>query len=548
MRAQGGRRRRTVGSGADMESLTEKSINEAKSILRCRKCRKCVANSDCLVRETASTLKTGSSGSATCPVWHMDLETVPDWVKEEIEKSHWTIGRLNCLFCRARLGAFNFIGRTECPCGQSTIIHLGKSRIDYDVSVSPQSHIKLRSISEAPPTVVKEFRHGLNTTEKPLTMNTETGRLAEALCLEIHSTRFTPRRTKQTLTEFSLETYSDSKGTGSTYGSGKNSNVLAQGIVEPLGPPPSPNKTSSERLQVSIKECTGNHMSENTYPMIQERLLTATDPCYPTEMPLDPTNQESTENSEVSEPIPITPSDSILREDFMQQQMVLSSRLIQPTLPCTDPLTHRLRKRELNKLKSLRRRQRKREKWMQEHKQINLSSDDDENDQMKDKESYICAVCLDVYFNPYMCFPCHHIFCEPCLRTLARDNPSRTSCPLCRTTIESVYFQSDLDKSSITFFPREYLKRKQSFQRAGGAKGPLPSCNRMFRIFGGTSRRAGSFGRRYYPHGAHMLDFEDETSGWRFDMDMIIVYIYSVNWIIGFILFCFICYFIYSSS
>ncbi|RMC04480.1 hypothetical protein DUI87_18925 [Hirundo rustica rustica] len=68
---------------------------------------------------------------------------------------------------------------------------------------------------------------------------------------------------------------------------------------------------------------------------------------------------------------------------------------------------------------------------------------DDEHELRGDKESYLCAVCLDVYFNPYMCYPCHHIFCEPCLRMLAKDNPASTPCPLCRTTIARVFFQTE---------------------------------------------------------------------------------------------------------
>lgn len=69
---------------------------------------------------------------------------------------------------------------------------------------------------------------------------------------------------------------------------------------------------------------------------------------------------------------------------------------------------------------------------------------DDEHELRGDKESYLCAVCLDVYFNPYMCYPCHHIFCEPCLRMLAKDNPASTPCPLCRTTIARVFFQTGI--------------------------------------------------------------------------------------------------------
>lgn len=69
------------------------------------------------------------------------------------------------------------------------------------------------------------------------------------------------------------------------------------------------------------------------------------------------------------------------------------------------------------------------------------SSGDDEEVAPWDREGYICAVCLDVYFSPYMCHPCNHIFCEPCLRTLAKNSPANTPCPLCRTTITHVFFQ-----------------------------------------------------------------------------------------------------------
>ncbi|KAK2521120.1 Rnf180 [Columba guinea] len=177
----------------------------------------------------------------------------------------------------------------------------------------------------------------------------------------------------------------------------------------------------------------------------------------------------------------------------------------------------------------------------------NLNTDD-EHELRGDKESYLCAVCLDVYFNPYMCYPCHHIFCEPCLRMLAKDNPASTPCPLCRTTIARVFFQTELNNSTKSFFPTEYLKLKENFQKSNSAKWPLPSCKKAFRVFEGFQRRSDTVTRRHFPHAAHRMDymdFEDDSRGWRFDMDMVIIYIYSVNWVIGFIVFCFLCYFFF---
>lgn len=47
-------------------------------------------------------------------------------------KAQWTVGKLNCHNCSARLGGFNFIHRSECPCGQEATVHLNKSRVDCD--------------------------------------------------------------------------------------------------------------------------------------------------------------------------------------------------------------------------------------------------------------------------------------------------------------------------------------------------------------------------------------------------------------------------------
>ncbi|KAJ0019675.1 hypothetical protein NQD34_007244, partial [Periophthalmus magnuspinnatus] len=176
----------------------------------------------------------------------------------------------------------------------------------------------------------------------------------------------------------------------------------------------------------------------------------------------------------------------------------------------------------------------------------------------------LCAVCLDLYLCPYMCHPCKHIFCEPCLRTLAKNCSSNTPCPLCRTTITQVFFQKELNQTVRTFFPKEYLSRKQNFQRASCSKWPLPS-RRLFRMFGGFPRQWSPIARRrFLPQGGALrvepLDplelgdlgeleelGEQSAAGWRLDMDMVIIYIYSVNWIIGFLVLCLLCYIFFPS-
>ncbi len=53
-------------------------------------------------------------------------------------------------------------------------------------------------------------------------------------------------------------------------------------------------------------------------------------------------------------------------------------------------------------------------------------------------ESLTCPVCWDVFYNAYACQPCGHIFCEPCLRRLAKCHVSSGTlapCPICRQVI-----------------------------------------------------------------------------------------------------------------
>lgn len=67
----------------------------------------------------------------------------------------------------------------------------------------------------------------------------------------------------------------------------------------------------------------------------------------------------------------------------------------------------------------------------------------------------------------------------------------------------------------------------------------------------GFQRPSTAISRRQYPHGGgyrlDTMDFQDDSQGWRFDMDMVIIYIYSVNWIIGFFIFCLLCYLFFPS-
>ncbi|XP_023607589.1 E3 ubiquitin-protein ligase RNF180 isoform X2 [Myotis lucifugus] len=574
------------------EVITENHNQEEINVLRCWKCRKCIARSGCFMNYLENQVTKKKEDSAddqnTCRVWHMNIEALPEWIDRLLQKARWTVGKLNCPFCGARLGGFNFVSTPKCSCGQRAAVHLSKSRTDYQpaqagrlMRPSPKylSHPRVRSGGDSEALLTggafkNRNRRLLNMAQK----NNGSGRLTEALCLEVRSTCVQMKKEKL------LFKASDSKyqlfvpqlvtGRCTRRASHRKSQSLDLSISEKLTLLPTfyeihskttacarLNETQPEDLLdlplESSKNSCSFHIASSFDPnMLLPRFSAA---------PRETQTQRGGEFQSGLGASAVCPDHASSNGLAFLMDLPSAGRR---TLEASDQEEHlspldflrsgsfplgaihqRLSKRERSKLKNLRRKQRRHERWLQKQTLTNDMNTDDENEYVEEKESYICAVCLDVYFNPYMCYPCHHIFCEPCLRTLAKDNPASTPCPLCRTIISRVFFQTELNNATKTFFTKEYLKIKQSFQKSSSAKWPLPSCRKKaFHLFGGFHRRAAPVTRRQFPHGAHRMDylhFEDDSRGWWFDMDMVIIYIYSVNWIIGFIVFCFLCYFFF---
>ncbi|XP_009325563.1 PREDICTED: E3 ubiquitin-protein ligase RNF180 [Pygoscelis adeliae] len=567
--------------------------NQEADVLRCWRCRKYIANSVCLAKchgkEPSKTSQPSAAAQESCNVWHVNLEAIPEWVKCVIEKAQWTIGKLHCPFCEACLGGFNFVCNTKCSCGQLVNIHFCKSRTDYQPAFSVKlakssgKHLPLLKIQsgfrkdtchEVVTATLEIKNQGLSYKARN---NNGTGRLTEALCLEVRAPRFEIKSKK-----LPLKALNQKRNLSASYPMNdactvepfhRRSRSLDLNIRERLVLSPALYETCSvgtvyhgqnenppvytrSGLQLESSRKDGSSRQDlysSSADKLQKRFRVTSFTTLlhretESECDFEATGQSSESTTADGSPFVMNLSSptSAVEED----QYITPVGLVQPT---SISFNQKLNKRERNKLKSLRRKQRRRERWLQKQTANDNLHTDDEHELRGDKESYLCAVCLDVYFNPYMCYPCHHIFCEPCLRMLAKDNPASTPCPLCRATIARVFFQTELNNSTKSFFPMEYLKLKENFQKSHSAKWPLPSCKKAFRVFevcfsAGFERRSDTVTRRHFPHAAHRMDymdFEDDSRGWRFDMDMMIIYIYSVNWVIGFIVFCFLCYFFF---
>ncbi|XP_064259118.1 E3 ubiquitin-protein ligase RNF180 isoform X1 [Passer domesticus] len=556
-------------------------------VLCCWRCRKYIANSvflaKCNGKKASKIPQPSAAGQNSYNVWHVNLEAIPEWVKCVIEKAQWTIGKLHCPFCEACLGGFNFVCNKECSCGQLVNIHFFKTWTEdqppfsVKLSKSSEKHLLLKIQSgfnkdtchEVVTATLEIINQGLSYTARS---NNSAGRLTEALCLEVRAPRYEienkklplkalnqkinfpssyPIKDACTVKPFHRRSYSldlnirerlvlspvlYETGCMGTLNCGQNGNPPAyiQGSLQ---------LESSRKDGSSFQDLYSSRADilQNQFQVTSITTLLHRD--TESECDFEVTGQSS--GSVIADGSPFVVNLSSPTRAVEDKQCITPSGLVKPM---SISFNQKLSKRERNKSKSLRRKQRREQCQQKQPANDNLHTND-EHELRGDKESYLCAVCLDVYFNPYMCYPCHHIFCEPCLRMLAKDNPASTPCPLCRTTIARVFFQTDLNNSTRSFFPMEYLHLKENFQKSNSAKWPLPSCKKAFRVFeAGFRRRSNTVTRRHFPHAAHRMDymdFEDDSRGWRFDMDMVIIYIYSVNWIIGFIVFCFLCYFFF---
>ncbi|NXH39759.1 RN180 ligase, partial [Dicaeum eximium] len=562
--------------------------NQEAGVLHCWRCRKYIANSvflaKCNGKKTSKISQPSAAAQNSCNVWHVSLEAIPEWVKCVIEKAQWTVGKLHCPFCEACLGGFNFVCNKECSCGQLVNIHFFKTSTEHQppfcdkLSKSSEKHLLLKIQSgfnkdtchEVLTATLEFITQGLSYTAGS---NNGAGRLTEALCLEVRAPRYEIESKKLPLNAlnqkrnlpssypikdacpvkpFHRRSHSldlnirerlvlspvlyETCSMGTLYcGQNENPPTYVQGSLHLE----SNRKDSSsfQDLYSSSADLLQNQFQVTSITTLLRRQTAS-------EFDFEVTGQSS--GSVIADGSPFVMNLSLPTRAVEDKQYITLGGLVQPM---SVSFKQKLNKRERNKSKSLRRKQRRQEQCLQKQPANDNLHTDDEHELRGDKESYLCAVCLDVYFNPYMCYPCHHIFCEPCLRMLAKDNPASTPCPLCRTTIARVFFQTDLNNSTRSFFPMEYLNLKENFQKSNSAKWPLPSCKKAFRVFeAGFRRHSNTVTRRHFPHAAHRMDymdFEDDSRGWRFDMDMVIIYIYSVNWIIGFIVFCFLCYFFF---
>ena len=133
---------------------TKPRLEHKTYCIRCRLCRKQLLVSDKVTFSHSG--KTEACGNCI----FLDEDFLPQWIKDEIENSSWTKGRLKCprTDCTARVGGFDFVQGLLCGCGELTIpaiwIQDGKVDVRANNSNDVTSTAKPRSMSNSKPSLM----------------------------------------------------------------------------------------------------------------------------------------------------------------------------------------------------------------------------------------------------------------------------------------------------------------------------------------------------------------------------------------------------------
>ncbi|KAM4720121.1 E3 ubiquitin-protein ligase RNF180 isoform 2-T2 [Anableps anableps] len=345
----------------------------------------------------------------------------------------WTSGKLSCRHCGARLGGFSFLSRSRCPCGRDATVHLSKSRVDLD----QKPHVLIVQPRRTSPGTGRADLSHRQREEETAVDRFQLARLS-GLSPIVPAEAVDPVR------------------------AGETRQHGAAGRTD------APEAASSVRRLAELQSDSDHEVWSDALPWVAEV----------------PGGSRSSLEPHQTEEVYFTSEGEAERE----AETVSSS---QSRAASSSSARARRSKADQNRLKSLRRKQRRRERWLQsqtKEEPTQAATDCPLTPEDVDRDGLTCAVCLDVFFRPRSCLPCAHVFCEPCLRRLARNRAARTPCPLCRRAISHTGFHRELDRTARTLFPKVWAARKQNFQNSPCARWPLPSSREHPRFFWGHQR------------------------------------------------------------
>lgn len=120
-------------------------IEDHKMTFKCRKCRHLLFSNNEICDSHGNPLEYNKNKPQICnpptDVWYLREDLIPFWIKDQVDNSNWTKGKLYCGTCKSRIGSFDFISGSKCYCGSSVLpaLHVVSSKVDCQAVNSPLS-------------------------------------------------------------------------------------------------------------------------------------------------------------------------------------------------------------------------------------------------------------------------------------------------------------------------------------------------------------------------------------------------------------------------
>ena len=102
-----------------------------------------------------------------------------------------------------------------------------------------------------------------------------------------------------------------------------------------------------------------------------------------------------------------------------------------------------------------------------------LAEDDGAEDAIAE---LLCPICWELLHQPQRLDPCLHLFCDPCLRRLARARIH--TCPICRSFITDCHLDEELQNFIENQHQDVYIQRQEVEMISGIFNEPLPPVRR----------------------------------------------------------------------
>ncbi|GFS38783.1 uncharacterized protein NPIL_616991 [Nephila pilipes] len=109
-------------------------------LFKCRKCRNVLFSEKEACNSHGGSLSANETELEVCDssnVYYLKEETLPPWMRGQVDEANWMKGKLFCPSCNCRIGSFNFVCGSKCHCGLGVLppLHVVSHKLDRELKV-----------------------------------------------------------------------------------------------------------------------------------------------------------------------------------------------------------------------------------------------------------------------------------------------------------------------------------------------------------------------------------------------------------------------------